>query len=428
MSNRPNILYIFTDQQYAGAMSCAGNKDLTTPAMDSLAKTGVLFEKAYCTQPLCTPSRASMFTGFMPYEIDVTSNDKAISDHLRKQELGSVFEPDYECVYAGKWHVPEISMPEGHGFRNLSDFGDKDLAERCVEFLKQGHNRPFLLVVSFDNPHNICEWARNQKLPWGQVPRVFTEECPDLPVNFAIPPFEPEAIRIEQSTPKGVHPTSGYTDEHWRQYRHAYYRLVEKVDAELGRILDALRDQGLEENTLVIFSSDHGDGLGAHHWNQKSVLYEESIRVPFIVSFKDVTKAGHVDDTNLISNGLDLFPTLCDYADIKVPDGLRGRTVRPLAEGLEDEWRDQVIVETLFGPPGYQGTQGRMVRTQRYKYMVYSWGQYREQLIDMKEDPGEMVNLAVNNKYQVILQEHRERLARWCKETGDHFDVLIPGL
>ena len=424
MPDRPNILFIFTDQQSAYAMSCAGNADLNTPAMDSLAQTGVRFENAYCTQPLCTPARASLFTGLMPHECGINANGQPIPERLRPQELGNVFQDaGYECVYGGKWHVPEIAVPEGHGFRQICGFNDRDLAGRCTEFLKQDHEKPFFLVASFDNPHNICEWARSQRLPWGPIPEVPVEDCPNLPQNFAIPPFEPEAIRIEQATFKEVHPTSRFTDEHWRQYRHAYYRLCEKVDAEIGRILEALREQGLEEDTLVVFSSDHGDGHAAHHWNQKSVLYEEVVRIPFIVSLKGVTQPGRVD-SHLVSNGLDLFPTLCDYAGVDVPDGLRGRSVRPLAEGQDPaDWRDDLAVTTYFDIPHYRGTQARMIRTQRYKYAVYSIGLYREQLTDLENDPGEMVNLAVNSNFRDVLQEHRGRLAQWCEETGDRFVV-----
>jgi len=424
MPERPNILFIFTDQQSAYAMSCAGNADLNTPAMDSLAETGARFENAYCTQPLCTPARASLFTGLMPHECGINSNGQPIREHLRDQELGKVLtRAGYECVYGGKWHVPEIAIPEGHGFRNIAGFGDTHLADRCIEFLKQDHDQPFFLVASFDNPHNICEWARSQRLPWGPIDDVPTQDCPNLPANFAIPAFEPGAIRIEQAEFREVHSTWDFSDEHWRHYRHAYYRLCEKVDAEVGKILDALREQGLEDNTLVVFSSDHGDGHGAHHWNQKSVLYEEVVRIPFIVSLKGVTRPGHVD-SHLVSNGLDLFPTLCDYAGVEVPDGLKGRSVRPLIEGGDGvDWRDDLAVVTYFDVPHYRGTKARMLRTQRYKYAVYSWGLYREQLTDLENDPGEMVNLAVETRYADVLQEHRDRLARWCKENDDRFDV-----
>ena len=425
MADRPNILYVFTDQQSSCAMNCAGNVDIDTPAMDSIAQTGVLFENAYCAQPLCGPSRCSIMTGFMPHETSVDANGSGIPESLHLQSMGPLFESaGYECVYGGKWHLPGKWLEEGHGFRPVAGFGDHDLASDCIEFLKQRHEKPFLLVVSFDNPHNIFEWALNVDLPWGAIPDVPTEECPNLPPNFAIPAFEPGAIRVEQAAQPVLFPGRQFTEEQWRHYRHAYYRLVEKADAGVGRILRVLQDGGLLDDTLIIFTSDHGDGNGAHHWHQKQVLYEESIRIPFIVSFKGVTKAAHVDRVHVVSNGLDTIPTLCDYAGIDPPPGLRGRSIRPMAEGGEsDEWFNECVIETKFlGGRGF-GTRGRVLRTDRYKYTVYLWGPYREQLIDMHEDPGEMVNLAVEAKYRNVLADHRDRLARWCDESKDDFVV-----
>lgn len=210
-------------------------------------------------------------------------------------------------------------------------------------------------------------------------------------------------------------------------------RLVEKVDAEIGRILDALRANGLEEDTLVVFTSDHGDGHGSHHWNQKSILYEEEVKVPMIVSLPGVTRAGALDE-HLVSMGLDLLPTVCDYAGIALPEGLTGLSLRELAEGREPAtWRDAVYAETMISVG--KKLAARMVRTNQFKYAVYEWGQYREQLMDLERDPGEMVNLAVESRYADVLQEHRRLLWEWCHATGDTFgkhyshpgQVSVPG-
>lgn len=180
--DRPDMLYVFTDQQYAGAMSCAGNENLHTPAMDSIAATGVRFENAYCTYPLCTPSRASMFGGRWPHELGITNNGQHINEAFREQELGHLlFSAGCECVYGGKWHVPETAIPNGHGFRSICCLDDAALPNRCREFLESPHDRPFFLVASFDNPHNICEWRCQQNLPWGSV-----GEPPLLPPRCAI--------------------------------------------------------------------------------------------------------------------------------------------------------------------------------------------------------------------------------------------------
>lgn len=422
MPSRPNMLVIMTDQQSHAAMGCAGNDAIATPAMDSLAAAGVRFSQSYCTYPLCTPSRASMFTGQWPHAIDVMDNGRPIPDAMRTTELGGLFSrAGYDCVYGGKWHVPEIAMPDGqHGFRTICGFDDTHLADRCIDYLRARHDRPFLMVASFDNPHNICEWARGQVLPWGPIEERPLECCPNLPPNHASTGFEPEAIRMEQAWSPRVYPVLNYSAERWRRYRNAYLRLVEKVDAEIGRILAALRDAGLARDTLVVFTSDHGDGMGAHHWNQKSVLYDEIVRVPLLLSWPGVIPEGRVDP-RLVSTGLDLLPTLCDYAGISAPEGLPGRSLREAVERASGAtWRDQVCAETVLGRPIRM--EGRMVRTARFKYVVYSYGLYREQLYDLERDPGEMVNLAVEERHSGVLAEHRRRLRDWCLETGDRFE------
>jgi arylsulfatase A-like enzyme len=183
------------------------------------------------------------------------------------------------------------------------------------------------------------------------------------------------------------------------------------VDKEIGIVLDALREAGLEDNTLIVFTSDHGDMDSAHRMEHKSVLYEESVRVPFIMSYKGMIPAGIVDNTHLISNGLDLLPTLCDYAGIEVPKVLNGRSLRTLAEEKnKQQWRDFVVSESQ---------NGRMLRTHRFKYCVYDSGRHREQLIDLKHDPGEMKNLAGVDDYKDVLDKHRRFLRSWIKRTGD---------
>ena len=429
MSKTPNILFICTDQQAASAMSCADNVDLRTPAMDSLAETGTRFEQAYCTQPLCCPARASFATGLMPHQTGAVSNDTRMREDLHKGAVGNLFmDAGYECAYAGKWHIPGPS-PEDLGFRELSGRGDAAISPACIDFLDGRGDNPFLLVASFTNPHDICQWARSQPLPEGPIPETTSlEACPNLPANFPIAPFAPDVLRFEQEANPRIYPALDWSDEHWRRYRYAYYRLVEKVDAEIGLLLDGLRRAGFEEDTLIVFSSDHGDGHGAHRWNQKTAFYEECIRIPLIVSLKGVTRPGRVNRSHLVSLGLDLIPTICDFAGLEPPAGLDGRSLRDLAEGRESaSWRDQLAVETYLdlglGSAGVQ-SMARALRTQRYKYSIYAMGRHREQLVDLEADPGEMVNLALDTAHGEVLSDHRRRLLEHCRATDDPFERL----
>jgi len=422
VSEKPNILYIFTDQQSATAMSCAGNTDLKTPNLDRLAARGVRFPRAYSAFPLCTPARAAMFTGRYPHEVGIDENNVPIADDWIPKGLGHIVAAaGYDCVYGGKWHVPEIEIPdEKHGFRKICGFDDLNLAQSCVEFMAEKHEKPFFLVASFDNPHNICEWGRQQNLPWGTIgnePPL--GDMPNLPANFDVPPFEPRCIdEWYRNHPRLMVHREKYTREEWRRFRWGYNRIVEKVDGEIGKILDALDEQRLTDKTIVIFSSDHGDHQGAHRLPQKWTFYEESARVPFIMAGPGIVGPGRTDDT-LVNASLDMYATVCDYAGAEGHANPDARSLRALAEDESAALgRDHVCSETNFKNIR---VRGRMVRTDRHKYSAFEFGLYRECLADMTADPGEMVNLAIESRYDDVVQEHRDLLRAWCERSSDNF-------
>jgi arylsulfatase A-like enzyme len=419
---KPNLLFIITDQQFADAMSCRmGQTFINTPAMDSLAANGMLFTRAYVANPLCMPSRNSMFTGRYPHETGVTKNAVAKFEFM---DLGTYFrKAGYETAYFGKRHLAfEVSK----SFQTNSGKHDAVTMADAIAFLSQKHEQPFLCVVSFMNPHNVCELARGQKLPDGPIGIAPTpDKCPPVPGNLAPQQDEPDTMTIMR---KGYHassmfPVGNFTPSQWRQLRWGYYRLIEKVDAQIGAVLDALRKTGQEDNTIIVFTSDHGECAGAHGFNQKTVLYEESTRVPLIISYKGRIKSGESD--KLINTGIDLLPTMLNGAGIPIPPTLPGRSLWPVSLGqLTPEWRTYIVVEdnmdqaVSIGP--YRPTaEGRMVRTDRYKYCVYSHGDRRESLADLQVDPGETQNLANDPQYQKILLEHRALLAQFGKELND---------
>jgi len=423
---RPNIVLIMTDQHQANALSCAGNLEVKTPNIDKLAKRGLRFTNAYVTYPLCTPSRASIFTGKMPHTLGVNSNEK--SEFLMKpidkeKGLGNVLsKAGYDCAYGGKWHVPEAEMTEGNGFENIAGFGDIPLAQKCIEYLstKKENKKPFFLVTSFDNPHNICEWARNEPLPYGNILPVALAKTPQLPINFKRNQAFPEALQNEQSINKIVYPTQNFSNEDWRQYRYTYYRLIEKVDTEIGKIIDAIDNLGLSDNTIIIFTSDHGDGNASHGWNQKTALFQETVNVPFIISYKGIKNSGTIEKSAVISNGLDLFPTICDYANIKQTEKLLGKSLKPLLEGNETTFdRPYTVIETKFDGKQAYGTMGRALIGKKYKYVLYNWGKNREQFFDLEKDPFEMENLVGREIHAQKIDEFRQKLVDWCTETKD---------
>lgn len=414
---RPNIIYIFTDQQTASAMSCMGNADVHTPNMDRLAAAGMVFENAYCTAPLSGPSRAAMFTGYYPIEVGLGVNGTPMPDSLKNRTLGTLArEAGYECVYGGKWHVHETMLPDKkYGFDRIHEHSDEGLAKACVKFLARRHEKPFFLVASFDNPHNICEYAREQNLPYGNIEQPDLTECPGLPSNFAVSPYDADVVRMERNANYAIYPTIHYTPDDWRRFRYTYYRLVEKVDCEIGKILDEIDRLNLWENSVVIFSSDHGDGIGAHHWNQKSALYEEVVNIPLIVTVPGRKKAG-TRMPQLINNGVDFYASVCEWIGVKPSVGTKGVSFKNIVEEGNPTTAHQscVVMETFFDKGT---TRGWSVRTPRYKYVLYDKGKHREQLFDMLRDRGETRNLAMEKEYDKVLAEHRDLLDKWMHEN-----------
>lgn len=442
----PNLLFIITDQQFADAMSCRmGSKHLRTPAMDDLAARGILFTRAYSSNPLCLPYRTSVFTGLYPHQTGVTENvlPRGGLDQARFVHLGRYFkEAGYDTGYSGKWHMAfDVNDPRGHGFEILGATKggpDVDATNDALQFLGRPHVKPFLLVVSFLNPHNICEWARrlagrDQRLICGEIGEPpGREHLPPAPANLAAPRNEPDGMTLMRrayQVEDGPFPVGRFTPEDWRKHRWGYYRMVELVDREIGRVLSALRAAKQEENTLIIFTSDHGECAGAHGFNQKTVFYEESARVPLIVSWKGKTPSGTSD--RLVNTGIDILPTLLDAAGLETPKRLPGRSLLPLALGRSvTDWRDHLVVQNNMAQAGVlagmtPAMEGRMVRTDRYKYCVYTRGRQRESLVDLRTDPGEMNDLATNPQFRPVLLEHRELLARFGQE---HADPLVAEL
>ncbi len=434
---RPNIILITTDQQSADVASFRmGSKFIRTPAMDSVAANGMFFERSYCANPLCVPSRASLFTGRYPTEVGVMTNDdrtKVHPDPAKFPLMGKIFQDaGYKTGYFGKWHLPITEKESAvHGFSTLDSASD-DLrtSANAVKFLQAKRSEPFLMVASFLNPHNICEWARGQAMPLGEVgqPPTMTA-CPPRRPNYKPQVNEPDIValmrRSYQSAP--LFPVSGFDEKKWREYLWTYYRLIEKVDAQIGLVLGALRASGQEQNTVIVFSADHGDCQGSHLWNQKTVLYEEATRVPFLISYKGVTKPGTAK--RLVHTGIDLIPTLCDYAGITAPAGLPGLSLKETANGKSaaDPRQYVVVSNRMIQGAEIEGhlptPDGRMVRGQRYKYCAYSEGKQRESLVDLEQDPGETINLAGEARVRKLLLEHRAMLAEWCRNTGDAFSV-----
>ncbi len=436
MSNtagKKNILLILTDQQSATMMSCAGNKYLKTPAIDSIAETGMRFDLAFCTNPVCVPSRFSLFTGRYPSEIGQRQNKwhgEKLPEDIVASGLGhKLREAGYETVYGGKEHLPK-TRAEALGFNYICKDQRDELAEVCADYLKQPHEKPFFLVASFINPHDICHMAINQfaesdfdlllkrkcvtegknveeasKIPEGVSEEEFYERlCPPLPENHEPQKDEPEAVQQlvnERGFRRKIR--ESWKEKDWRLHRRAYCKLTEKMDGQVGVVLEALKDAGLEDDTVVIFTSDHGDHDSSHKLEHKTALYEEVTRIPFVVRDPDCLNPGTTDTDHIVCNGTDIYTTLCDYAGTEAPNGLKGLSFRKIAEGGKPEdWREEVLVECQIG---------HGIRTKDMFYALYDIGENREQLYDLEKDPGQTRNFAGDPGYRDKLQAFREKIA-----------------
>ncbi|MCS7237843.1 MAG: sulfatase-like hydrolase/transferase [Thermoguttaceae bacterium] len=428
---RPNVLIVTTDQQRVDAASVVGNPWLKTPNLDRLVSHGVYFTKSYCSYPLCSPCRASLHTGRFPHEIGVDHNNMSIAPGIPIS--GELFRAaGYETAYAGKWHLPAAYPSEGiPGFSVLNRIKrqgklardvDEATLQAAIDFLKQNREKPFYLVVSFINPHDICLPAGEDSPLLDQIWSLYgppaDAQLPPLPASFRLPETEPQWLLGRR--PKHPH----WDENHWRRYIYAYYRMVEDVDRQIGRLLETVREIGQEENTLVVFTSDHGEGLGCHRWTGKMMFFDAEAAVPLIISWKGVTPAGRIDREHLVST-VDVLPTICDYAGIEPPPEVRGQSLRSIIEDPAAPWRQYVVSEIAHTP-----AIGRsfMVRTPRYKYirLAAAPGKIVELLFDMEKDPEEIYNLAADPKLTNVLEEHRRLLSEWRTLTGETTAAVQP--
>ena len=423
---KPNILFLMTDQQTVSALGCAGNPYVKTPNLDRLAARGMRFTESYVSFPLCSPSRASLFSSRMPHELGIYGNNNAAE--LRKKgvpTLGELFHAaGYETAYAGKWHAfdafPAYNSGVVPGF-NVLPMGGKDprpgdkkteqkspqcdpyVAEAAVKFLQRPHAKPFLLVASLVNPHDICEFSSYEG---------FQRMLPADPAQLPPPRFNlHDTDKLPSEMQKEVRKRSDWNDLKWRQYLWVYYQLVESSDKLIGQVLAALEQTGLSSNTIVVFTSDHGEMMGSHGLVTKEKLYEESVAVPLIIAPPKASAS--VDRQHLVS-GLDLMPTFLDYAGIGSPASLEGRSLRPLVEGKTVVWRGFIVSETME-------PEARMIRTARYKYICFGAGENREQFFDEEQDASELHNLINHAELASEVARHRALLKEWMESTKDIF-------
>jgi arylsulfatase A-like enzyme len=404
----PNILFISTDQWHAEAFSHFGNPWVRTPHSDRIFERGLSFDRAYCADPVCAPSRTSWITGRMPAEHRVIGNGINILESM--VDLGQWFgQHGYETAHFGKWHTsgrdPGKSHDFNHGMHPAGQYGDYSVAQMASSYLLgRSARKPFMMHVAFMNPHDICQTSC---LHTGRgVLPVDRAQLPPLPANFRARPDEPGTLVARVRNSKSRVQQRTWTDDDWRAYIWSYYRYCELVDAAIGRVLDALDASGQRDNTLLVYSSDHGEGLGHHGLYTKAFLYEEASRVPFVIDYPDHVPPGQRND-NLLVSGVDLLPTFCAAAGIPAPPQMCGHDVLAQVERNQNA-REALVTSASFG--------GHMVRDDRYKLIRYR-DDPTVQLFDLVDDPGETRNLAGTSPRKVN--------ELWAQAEAFH-DTLTP--
>jgi arylsulfatase A-like enzyme len=418
---KPNILFITTDQQEWHTLSSFGNKFVNTPNLDQLAKQGVSFRQSYTMNPVCSPARATWLTGLTPAENGVIHNGLSIVENIKT--VGNVLsEEGYETVFAGKLHVgipksfnakiPGFSKVLCQGIGGKGTMGDQVVSSVCEGYLQnRDKSKPFFLSVNFLQPHDICNWISrfSNDSDYNPFSNIIEGDLPSLPENFNAILDEPEKMKVTRK--------EEWNEQQWRYYLWSYYRMIEEVDSEIGRVLRALEQSGEMENTVIIFNSDHGEGLAHHQTVLKSFPYEEACNVPLIISFPKELKRDKLDDTHLVS-GLDIVPTICDFAGAQIPENAKGWSIRSIASGKNDKWRDFVVLEL-------NQDRGRVLRTNDYKLITFR-DEPKFLFFDMKNDPGETKNLALEEDYQELIETHIKQLEGW--EANLVYAPNSPGL
>lgn len=413
---RPNILFLFADDQRFNTIRALGNEVISTPNLDSLVKDGLTFTHTFSPIPICTPSRAELVTGCSGFRSGVRFFGEKM-DPVLPTWPGTMKDKGYLTWYTGKWH--NDGTPTTRGFdrarrvfrggmgnhimtfeedgQKVTGFSSELFANAAIDFLKSEPPTPFFMFVSFTAPHD-------PRMPPERYKAMYDPKKIPLPPNF-VPehPFDNGELRVrdEQLLPWPR------TPEAVRGEIAAYYGMISHLDEQIGRILAALRQSGRDKDTIVIFAADNGLAVGCHGLLGKQSMYEHSVRVPLVFSGPGIPKG--VRSGALCTLG-DVYPTVCELTGIQIPQQVDGKSVVPIIAGKARGVREAVFCS-------YRDVQ-RMVRTEKWKLIRYpKIG--KNQLFDISSDPHELKDLSADPAYADLLTELVARLTEWQKSVGD---------
>jgi arylsulfatase A-like enzyme len=448
---RPNILYIMSDDHAAHAISAYGSKVNRTPNIDRLARGGMRFNNCFCTNSICTPSRASILTGTYSH-----INRVPVFNHLdpRVPTLAKYLQAaGYHTGMIGKWHLG--SAPRGFDYWRIlpgqgvyfdpvfitpagrtkqAGYATDIITDLTINFIKdRPRGRPFFVMCHHKAPHRPWrpdEWHRKQ---WAAVqvpePATFNDDYATrcqaareatMRVDRDLTPED-----LKQEPPPGL---SGQDLKRWKyqRYMRDYLACIASVDDNVGRLLDFLDGSGLAANTIVIYTSDQGFFLGDHDWFDKRFMYEESLRMPLLVRWPGRVKAGAVEDAMVLN--VDFAPTLMDAVGLKTPADIQGHSFVPLLSGEHPrDWRTSMYYRYYHYPMHHRVQPHYGVRTARYK-LIYFNKLDQWELYDLDTDPHELHNVFADPRYAETARRLKAEMYRLKTELRDEnqFENALP--
>ena len=432
-ADRPNIVFMFCDDLRYDCLGCNGNAIIQTPNIDSLAARGVSFDNVFVTTAICVTSRANLMTGQYAartgWRFGSMRGKSLTPQQLAVTYPGILREHGYQIGYVGKYHLgapPDNFFDfngayEGQGFYLNPDLPEHltahmgTQAEAALTQFAENREQPFLLTVGFKGPH----------VQDGETPPFYPfdeKRTGHLYNDVVIPPPPLSDEAFFQAQPEFIRSSANLNRKRWewrlgtpelyQQSVKGYYRVVSGVDLVVGRITEKLRDLGLSENTVVIFSSEHGVYLGQRGLAGKWLAHEPSIRIPLIVADPRLPAQGGSRRQQMALT-IDMAPTLLEIAGITKANRMQGVSLLPIVRGESpDDWRTEFFYDHLFRPDLIPSSEA--VRTERWKYIRYvNREPLFEELYDLDNDPLEARNLATEASSQRQLAIMRDKWSRW---------------
>ena len=468
---KPNLLFIWTDEQRADTMAVYGNTKIHAPNLNKLAAESVVFEKAYVTQPVCTPNRSAVMTGLWPHTSGCIKNNIPLPGEVPcLPEI--VNDPDYRTAYMGKWHLGDeifvqhgfeewVSMEDGyssyyssgrdrnkrsdyhhflieHGYK--PDRGDKFsrgfaarrpiehckpkfLELKACDFMRRHRDEPFMLYINFLEPH----------MPFfGPLDNEHDPQQVDVPANFRDPLEENEPLRYRVKRESCME-KYGRDEKSIRSLIAKYWGLVTQVDRSVGTILETLENLGLAENTIVVYTSDHGDMMGSHNLVTKSVMYEEAVRIPWLMRIPQLGMKQRLI-ANPVSQ-IDMVPTLLELLGRDRNERLDGRSLvpliksgRPVRDHVYIQWNpNSGAISVKKGGTKLAGKeQLKRVENESSRAVISPDGWKlclsdvdKCQLFNLNDDPGETTNLLDSGRHKDVIDRLKKKIHKWQKTVAD---------